>query len=361
MAVRVESSPGCGLPLLCELGSEKVTLLAPDADVRQEWLTGLATTARNLLRPALPAPTVDGQRIDRPTLLPVPGEIPDQNPIAPRLRRLGKLGRALLDQATNDTRSAANDAPAGEPIDEHRLLFDYLRGDYSAALADLDLLESRAETEELRFRLLGLRAQTLSGARPLGPVRSHRRLPDQGPGARLRRVEETPLGLVFSPADDPGYLWPRYLAQRLAAKPAQPASPTSDPVAEEDNAIDLRMPNLIEGIIRREIDAGGGLPFPRPVPTCRALDSALVSAPDSGPMADAPAVPRSAPVAPAASSLRPLPVSSAPLPRRHQDSSSPNRRDPCGDGSNSLKRGGGRFGSGFGRVFLPRPSRQARE
>ncbi len=266
LAVRVETSPRCGLPLLCDIGSESVTLVAPDADVRQEWLRGLVATAQALLRSALPPPTVDGQRIDRPTLLPVPGEIAEQNPAAIRLRHLGKVGRGLLDEAATETRSAANDEPSSEPTDEHRLLFDYLRGDYSAAQVDLDLLESRATSEDLRFRLLSLRAQTLQAQ---GQSERSRAIVDylvKVRGARSRRVEETPLGLVFSPADDPGHLWPRYLALRLSAKPASPASPTGEPLAEEDNAIDLQMPNLIEGVIRREIDAGARIPFPRPGP-----------------------------------------------------------------------------------------------
>ena len=82
-------------------------------------------------------------------------------------------------------------------------------------------------------------------------------------GAKTLTVEQTPLGLVFSPADDPGHLWPRYLSQRLTAKPAA-TTPNSEPLAEEDNAINLRMPNLIEGLMGRDLDPGGGIPFPRP-------------------------------------------------------------------------------------------------
>ena len=94
-------------------------------------------------------------------LLPIPGELAEQNPVAIRLRRLGKIGRALLDQpATANDGAATGDFP-GDPTDEHRLLFDYLRGDYAAASADLEILESRAGSEDLRFRLLSLRAQTL--------------------------------------------------------------------------------------------------------------------------------------------------------------------------------------------------------
>ena len=46
LAVRVETSPGCGLPLLCELGTESVTLLAPDVRVREEWLRALVNATR---------------------------------------------------------------------------------------------------------------------------------------------------------------------------------------------------------------------------------------------------------------------------------------------------------------------------
>ena len=37
-------------------------------------------------------------------------------------------------------------------------------------------------------------------------------------GGQTRRVEETPVGMVFTPAEDPDHLWTRYLAQRLVDK-----------------------------------------------------------------------------------------------------------------------------------------------
>ena len=270
LAVRIETSPGCGLPLFCDLASERVTLLAPDADVRQEWLRSLTTTAGTLLRSALPAPMVDGQRIDRPTLLPVPGEIAEQNPVTLRLRRLGKVGRARVVQVGTDSPSAANDDLPGEPSDEHRLLFDYLRGDYAAAQTDLDLLESRAISEDLRFRLLSLRAQTLQAQGQPDRARAIVDYLVKVRGARTNRVEETPLGLVYTPVDDPGHFWPHYLAQRFSAKPAPADVPAGEPVAEDDNAIDLRRPNLMDAVIGREIDLEPGYPFHAPGRTCLA-------------------------------------------------------------------------------------------
>ena len=101
--------------------------------------------------------TVGGEPVARPSLLPIPGELAEQNPVAIRLRRLGKIGRGLLDQPATANDSAATGDLPGDSTDEHRLLFDYLRGDYAAASADVEILESRAGSEDLRFRLLSLR------------------------------------------------------------------------------------------------------------------------------------------------------------------------------------------------------------
>ncbi|MGC8642450.1 MAG: hypothetical protein ACP5XB_21525, partial [Isosphaeraceae bacterium] len=262
VAIRVETAGHLAPLLLCHLGTEAVTLLAPDAIIRREWLVSLVATARGLLQAALPQPVLDGHPIPRQGILPLPGEISDQSLVVSRLRHLGKIGRAFLDQPPADTGSSVSDEPAAESLDEFRLCFDYFRGDYAAALADLDLLESRSESDQRKLlppRALILQAQ--------GESRRARDIADYLVKSRdeKRLVEETPAGLVFRAAEDPLSLWYRYLAQRLAA-----GAPTADSVAgelhPEEEAIQFLAPNPLE-----RLNAGGNgreprIRFPIPLP-----------------------------------------------------------------------------------------------
>ncbi len=96
VAVRIDTVGGSSPPLLCDLGSMNVTLIAPDHHTRQDWLTTLAATGCSVLQ-SVPQPSLDGQPIERISLLPAPGELMEQNPLAIRLRRIGKVARTLFD------------------------------------------------------------------------------------------------------------------------------------------------------------------------------------------------------------------------------------------------------------------------
>jgi hypothetical protein len=253
LAVRIEASSHFAPPLLCDPGSESVTLLAPDPAIRRQWLAALVATARAALQSTLPSPVLDGRHALRPSLLPARGEIPEQSPTMARLRRIGKVGRALLDQPPVDPSSAAGDEPASESCDEHRLFFDYLREDFAAAQADLELLESRTDSGDARFRLLALRAQIHHAQGKLDLARSMLDYLVKVQGEK-RKVEETPAGLVFSPDDDQRSLWPRYLAGRLAAESASSPLPPRESSAEDEDTLDLRIPDVFDGGVR--------IPFP---------------------------------------------------------------------------------------------------
>ena len=137
--------------------------------------------------------------MDRATLLPIAGEIADPSPFHVRLRRLGTIGIALLDRPAG----ASSSPPGGEPTieeteDELRFFFDYLRGNDTAAEADLEVLESRPTTPDVRLKLLGLRAQLLASS---GQPERAEPIVDyliKTQGAEPRLVEETPAGLTFS-------------------------------------------------------------------------------------------------------------------------------------------------------------------
>ena len=287
VAVRIDTLGGSSPPLLCDLGSMNVNvkLVAPDGCTRQEWLTTLVATAHGLLQ-TVPQPSLDGQPVERVSLLPAPGEIPEQNPSVIRLHQIGKVARTLLDEPPADQSSAGNDDSVGKPQDECRLFFDYLRGNYKDAEADLDVLASRAATPDLRFRLLALRAQVLHARDMTHQARAVIDYLLKVQGVQTRRVEETPAGMVLTQVDDPGRLWTRYLSQRLIDKsPAAKSSPGDNP-GENEEGIDLRIPIPMDGFDGRVINEG--IQFPRRRPGLGGFGPGMAPGPGAGRMAGGP-------------------------------------------------------------------------
>ena len=287
VAVRIDTLGGSSPPLLCDLGSMNVNvkLLAPDGCTRQEWLTTLVATAHGLLQ-TVPQPSFDGQPVERVSLLPAPGEIPEQNPSVIRLHQIGKVARTLLDEPPADQSSAGNDDSVAKPQDECRLFFDYLRGNYKDAEADLDVLASRAATPDLRFRLLALRAQVLHARDMTHQARAVIDYLLKVQGVQTRRVEETPAGMVLTQVDDPGRLWTRYLSQRLIDKsPAAKSSPGDNP-GENEEGIDLRIPIPMDGFDGGVINEG--IQFPRRRPGLGGFGPGMAPGPEAGRMAGGP-------------------------------------------------------------------------
>ena len=89
---------------------------------------------RMLLEQAARRKSADDEPVgDRPTVLPVPGEFDVGDPLSVRLA----LG-SVVSVPRFARRSPFADSPGRLPgaLDETRLLFDYLRGDYKAAFED---------------------------------------------------------------------------------------------------------------------------------------------------------------------------------------------------------------------------------
>ncbi len=247
VAVRIDTLGGASPPLLCDLASMNVTLIAPDSCLRQQWLTTLAATAHGLLQ-TIPQPSLDGQPIERISVLPAPGELLEQNPMVLRLRRIGKVGRTLVDQPPVDQSSAAvSDETVAPPQDELRLFFDYLRGEYKDADTDLDAITACAATSDARFRLLAIRAQILHARDMTHQARAITDYLLKVQGGPARRVEETVAGMVFTPVDDSIRPWTRYLAQGLIDKLTQVKSFPGDNPADNEEGIDIRMPVPMDG------------------------------------------------------------------------------------------------------------------
>ncbi len=206
-AFRVDGNEGFGCVGLVDPSTEATWLIAPDRMAAREWRSVLAGRARRLLVGALAQATPDGEPLERPGGLPVPGELDTRPDLVPRLVRLARLGGTL-----GDPDSAADLAQL-----QDRLFLEYLGGERTAALATIDRLWPFQETAGGRAELLTLKAQVYWGAGEraaatalLGALRDHE-------GDTTATVEETPLGLVVSRKRGPRQAWLNLAASRLEA------------------------------------------------------------------------------------------------------------------------------------------------
>jgi hypothetical protein len=169
----------------------------------------LRNAAERLLAGCLPPLLVDGQTVERPTILPLPGELPITGNVRERLAHLADLAQML---------GPARDEPAlGMASDtEARLLFNYLRGNIRAASEDLELLD--AETTDLgdRLSVLCLRAVVRWA---LGKEEEAKQIIDyivRAVGTTTERLEDTPLGPVVTKVTSPEQAWAGFLSVKAA-------------------------------------------------------------------------------------------------------------------------------------------------
>ncbi len=260
VALRFGPPDDLTLPVIYETATGQTSLLIPDEAGRGEWLAVLAGTARSLLLAGLPPPLVEGRTAERPTLLPVPGELPVAHPLSARLARLGRFGSLVCDRPRGGDGAEGEEESATATTPEDRLFFDYLRGDFRAAAADLEALEPRITAADQRFGLLSLRAQILWW---LGERARARAVVDYllaTEGAPIRRIEETPAGPVLTADPDPRQTWARYLAARTTEGAPPPAPPPEDP---PDHRLDQILPDPFVPPEPPVIERGGGV---RPIP-----------------------------------------------------------------------------------------------
>jgi WD40 repeat protein len=264
VAARIASPVGLMSPVTYDCETEQTRLLVPDFDSRRDWIGTLAGAAGALLKASLPPAMADGQVAARPTLLPLPGELPPQEPAVIRVNRLARFGATHCMLPTQ--RLASGDPEPVNPSEtEARLFFNYLRGDYLAAATDLEDLEATFDSPHDRLSLLAVRAQILwaRGERPealaviaylLSSGESNRQL-----------VEETPFGLVFSPYISPTQAWAHYLSARAGEALKSNAGPARDPIGDP---VDPHQPDGLIGIPDMPFIEKGGraAPFPPEIP-----------------------------------------------------------------------------------------------
>ena len=198
--LRVGSPGDLSPPALLDRESKEFTPLVPDDAARVEWLATLVRTAQLLLRAHLPTTDAQNIPIDRPTLLPVLGELPINHEVGTRLRRIGRIGRPLCERPA--------DAPpaSGALLDvlaEARLFFDVLREDYTAALESLEALEPRLTTRDHRLALLGVRAQIFLGQKRFEQANQTIAFLLSIESQTGQRIEQTPTGLALIPEAGP--------------------------------------------------------------------------------------------------------------------------------------------------------------
>ena len=211
LAFRVGAPGVYSSPAVVDLTTKHLSPLIPDDAARVEWLATLIQTARGLLIAHLPTSDAQNRPLDRPTLLPVPGELPANPDIASRLRRLGRIGRPLCDRP-------ANLPPASpaliELLAEARLFFDFLREDYQAALASLDTLEPLVTSSDQRLRLLGVRVQIFLGLKQIEQAKTTITFLRQIDTKSWLGIEQTVSGPIMTGESLPSSRWPSYLLER---------------------------------------------------------------------------------------------------------------------------------------------------
>ena len=244
VAVRIASPDGLLSPVIYDCETEQSRLVIPDADARRNWLGVLVDAARALLYASLPPAMADGQVASRPTLLPLVGELPPQEPANGRLQRLARFGWPLCVPPIHRF-DVVDPLPADSSEAEARLFFNCLRGEFGIAAVDLEALLALSESPHDRLSLLALRAQILwaRGERPEALAVIAYLLASGDSNRQL--VEETPFGLVFSPYVSPTQAWARYLSARAADAFKSNAGTAGEPPVD---GIDPHQPDGLIGI-----------------------------------------------------------------------------------------------------------------
>ena len=258
-ALRLVDPSAAGLVVLCDLESMALTPLAPDEPARADWLALLLATARSILREGLPTPILGGRAIDRAVATPIPGELEVGSETLARLNRLARAARPFT--------AVADRGPVDVARLEARFLFDYLREDYPAALADVDRLAAAEPTPDRRLKVVGFRGMAFAGLGDFDRARDAFAYLKVIEAGRSRRViEETSLGPVVSAPATPDAGWAEYALARIDLLAKDAAKEVADAAADHHNP-DAPIPGLgldIDPLPRPAVPEPPPGLFPRP-------------------------------------------------------------------------------------------------
>ncbi len=207
LALRLGPPGPLATPAICDLSNRKLKLLAPDNASRAEWIAVLVESVRGLVATRVPPPMLEGKPAERPTLLPLPGEIVQGEPGWHRLREVARLGKIVSEPKQGDEETFARRIP------EVRLLFQYLLEENDDALLSLKELEPTLSEADHRLRLLGLRAQIDLALGLYGRAQPTIEYLLRARSSRRSLIE--PIGdggLLIVEPDDSRVSWPEYLA-----------------------------------------------------------------------------------------------------------------------------------------------------
>jgi hypothetical protein len=240
-------------PGISDPESESFEPLVPDEAAREAWISLLVEALGDIIDTALPPqPDLSWSEL-RPTKLPIPGELAAQDPVSIRLKRLARIGRAVLEQAQGEQTDLSAERERNSAT---AMLFDYLTDNFPGALKHLDTLELQTQDSHARLRLLGLRAQMHMGQKRFDASAS---IVDYLDGVRNKskgRIEQLPFGTPIV-SENPDLPIPWLESLRSHNRPSSAASADDEPLLE--NLIPSGSVPRINGV------PGGVIPFdPQP-------------------------------------------------------------------------------------------------
>jgi len=241
--------------------TDRVIPLVPDDEARAAWVGLMLKTLRAVLREWPARPDITAPPIDRSTPLPVPGDNVEEPTAASRATRVARLGRPICDRPED---LGPIDPEFTLRLDEAKLIFDYLRADYPAALADLDHLEGRREDARSAFERLVIRVQIAIGQGDLDQARDTLKYLRARAAGPILIVEDTPRGPRLTEAADPDATWLTCLSDIIAQRAEAEAAGVENPSGHANpDAPDFEPPD--EGLapppppnaFRRAVPIGG--------------------------------------------------------------------------------------------------------
>jgi hypothetical protein len=269
--------PGVSAPVVVYVPeSDRFIPMVPDDAARAAWVGFILQTLQTTLSEWPARPDVTNPPIDRTTPLPVPGDNVEEPAAANRAARLSRFGRPLCDGPAD---LGPIDPEFALRLDEAKLVFDYLRSDYTAALDDLDALEGRRNDRRSSLQELVIRTQIAIGLGNLDQARDTLKYLREIPSGPSQILEETLRGPYLTDVPNADAAWLTCLSDIIAQRAG--AADESGPASSHPNpdAPDFEPPDeVIDNVVPMPIPPFRRVPrmFVRPVPQVRQRGGVIV-------------------------------------------------------------------------------------